>query len=236
MLEAYVGEDDFRTGVRNYLNAHRYGNAARKICGRAVQAASGQPVLDIARSFTGQPGFPLLSASSDVVPPRRADECHDHTAALRAWTTRRAPMNVGAIPVVTLAFRRWHAGADAAGAQTAMARVDRRAAPIIVNAGQSGFFRVKYDAANFRSADPTLQRNWSASISSACCSIITPSAAAAMRRSRTILTSSTSLPCRRRSGRLSWTMPLRCRRFTTTHEAERRSGGARLWAARAASR
>ena len=27
MLEAYVGEEDFRTGVRNYLNSRLYGNA-----------------------------------------------------------------------------------------------------------------------------------------------------------------------------------------------------------------
>ena len=74
MLEAYVGEAAFRQGVRDYLNAHLYGNAQTENLWRAVQAASGQPILDIARSFTGQPGFPILAAESpDCVRTRGAN-------------------------------------------------------------------------------------------------------------------------------------------------------------------
>ncbi|MGE0047051.1 MAG: M1 family metallopeptidase, partial [Hyphomonadaceae bacterium] len=65
MLEAYVGEENWRNGVRAYLNGHLYGNAATVDLWRAIQAASGQPVHEIARSFTRQNGFPLLTASGE---------------------------------------------------------------------------------------------------------------------------------------------------------------------------
>ncbi len=100
MIEAYVGETDFRAGVRAYLNAHLYGNAQTEDLWRAVQAASGQPVLDIARGFTGQPGFPMLSASG-------ADCGREPDNALITLTQRRFAMDeasrtgeIWTIPVV----------------------------------------------------------------------------------------------------------------------------------------
>jgi aminopeptidase N len=69
MLEAYVGEEDFRTGVRNYMNSRLYGNARTEDLWASMQAASGQPVLEIARSFTTQPG---LSAAARQQPRLRA--------------------------------------------------------------------------------------------------------------------------------------------------------------------
>src|SRR5690606_3984336 len=63
MLEAYVGEDDFRSGVRAYLNSRLYGNARTEDLWTSIQAASVQPILEVARSFAGQLGFPVLSVS-----------------------------------------------------------------------------------------------------------------------------------------------------------------------------
>ncbi|MBK8545539.1 MAG: hypothetical protein IPL62_19625 [Caulobacteraceae bacterium] len=96
MLEAYVGEEDFRTGVRNYINAHRYGNARTEDLWAAVQAASGQPVLEIAHSFTGQPGFPLLTASSGAVAAAADTRTSPFRSGASPWMKRRARMSAGA--------------------------------------------------------------------------------------------------------------------------------------------
>jgi aminopeptidase N len=63
MIEAYVGPDDFRDGVRAYLNAHLYSNTVSNDLWSAVQTASGEPVLDIAHSFTTQVGYPVLTTN-----------------------------------------------------------------------------------------------------------------------------------------------------------------------------
>ncbi|MBN8608171.1 MAG: M1 family metallopeptidase [Caulobacterales bacterium] len=153
MLEAYVGEEDFRTGVRNYLNSRLYGNARTEDLWSAVQAASGQPVLEIARSFTTQPGFPLIAA--------QGRDCVTGRGPMVELTQRRFAMDESArtttywnVPVVAQRLP------DAAPTRFVMQagshfeRVNVLPAmcrPYIVNAGQTGFFRVLYDTSNLRS-------------------------------------------------------------------------------------
>lgn len=161
MIEAYVGEEDFRRGVRDYLNAHLYGNARTEDLWRAVQAASGQPILDIARGFTGQPGFPVLEVNGGA--------CISGAAPI-AVTQRRFAMDdisrtneLWAIPVVSrrLQGETMHVVLPA---QTASEIHLAGCGPYLVNAGQSGLFRVHYDRANldqlagrFRELDPADQ-------------------------------------------------------------------------------
>lgn len=145
MLEAYVGEEDFRTGVRNYINSRRYGNARTEDLWTAVQAASGQPVLEIARSFTGQPGFPLITAS--------AAPCRSGQQMSVALTQRRFAMDDAArtregwsVPVVVRNLN----GQPTRTVMEGDANAALACGPYLVNAGQSGFFRVLYDERNFR--------------------------------------------------------------------------------------
>lgn len=147
MLEAYVGEDAFRQGVRDYLNSRLYGNAQTEDLWRAVQAASGQPILNLARSFVGQPGFPLVTAESgDCVRSRTADitlrqrrfAMDDVSRTNEQWeipiVIRRGDEEVRTVFPAT---------------ETTTIQMQTNCAPYIVNAGQSGYFRVLYDAANF---------------------------------------------------------------------------------------
>ncbi len=148
MLEAYVGEEDFRAGVRAYLGERLYGNARTEDLWRAVQAASGEPVLDIARGFTTQPGFPLITAA--------AGPCRRGASGPIRLTQRRF-----ALDAASRTEERWTipilAGRVGAPAQRFVAPAQAETAidlgagcgPYIVNAGQSGFFRVRYDEANF---------------------------------------------------------------------------------------
>lgn len=145
MIEAYVGEDGFRRGVRDYINAHTYGNARTEDLWTAIQAASGEPVLAIARSFTGQPGFPVLSANA---------ACDRRQGALLTLRQRRFAMDEASrtgetweIPVVarTLSGAARRAVLDArASASVPLSDCG----PYIVNAGQSGLYRVLYERGN----------------------------------------------------------------------------------------
>ncbi len=60
MVESYLGEEQFRKGVHNYLQAHLFGNATAEDFWNAQTEASGKPVDKIMASFIGQPGVPLL--------------------------------------------------------------------------------------------------------------------------------------------------------------------------------
>jgi len=63
MVENYLGEEVFRQGVHNYLQAHLYANATAEDFWNAQTANSHQPVDKIMESFVTEPGVPLLSFS-----------------------------------------------------------------------------------------------------------------------------------------------------------------------------
>ena len=63
MVENYLGEEVFRQGVHNYLQAHLYANATAEDFWRAQTANSHLPVDKIMSSFVAQPGVPLLTFS-----------------------------------------------------------------------------------------------------------------------------------------------------------------------------
>ena len=63
MVEHFLGEETFRQGVHNYLQAHLYANATAEDFWNAQTAASHQPVDKMMGSFVTQPGFPLVTLS-----------------------------------------------------------------------------------------------------------------------------------------------------------------------------
>lgn len=140
MIEAYVGEEAFRQGVRDYIASHRYGSARTEELWTAIQAASGQPVLEIARSFTGQPGFPVLNATqngSGITLSQRRFAMDDVSRTDERWSIPLVARRIGGEPVRAVM---------APSADHTLALPGQGA--YIVNAGQSGFFRVRYDEGN----------------------------------------------------------------------------------------
>ena len=68
MLEAYLGEDRFRDGVRAYLNAHAWGNATADDLLGALSTAASRDVAPVAQSFLDQAGVPVVDASLACAP------------------------------------------------------------------------------------------------------------------------------------------------------------------------
>ncbi len=60
MLENFLGEESFRTGLRAYMKEFQWRNAAGADLWRALETASGQPVGALMKSWVEQPGFPLI--------------------------------------------------------------------------------------------------------------------------------------------------------------------------------
>lgn len=61
MFERHVGPDVFQRGVRDYLAAHRYGNATSADFLSAISATAGQDLTPAFASFLDQPGAPLVT-------------------------------------------------------------------------------------------------------------------------------------------------------------------------------
>ncbi len=63
MLEQYLGEDEFRAGIRRYMNEHQFGNAETTDLWDALEEETGEPVRRIMDSWIFQGGFPLVTLS-----------------------------------------------------------------------------------------------------------------------------------------------------------------------------
>jgi alanyl aminopeptidase len=62
MFEGWIGEEAFRRGVVDYVDANAWGNAEGADLWEALDRASGRPVSDALRGFLQQPGYPILRA------------------------------------------------------------------------------------------------------------------------------------------------------------------------------
>ncbi|MCX6797238.1 MAG: M1 family metallopeptidase, partial [Candidatus Doudnabacteria bacterium] len=60
MLAEYLGEKDFRRGLRYYLKKHSYKNAETNDLWSALEKVSKKPVSKIMRNWTSQSGYPLV--------------------------------------------------------------------------------------------------------------------------------------------------------------------------------
>ena len=63
MLEEWLGEDSFRTGIQRYIKAHAFSNTTTADLWNALAKASGKDVLTFAKGWTEQPGFPLVQST-----------------------------------------------------------------------------------------------------------------------------------------------------------------------------
>lgn len=64
MLENYLGEEKFKEGVRHYLQAYQYSNAASKDLWLSFQYVTGTPFDKIVAEWFKEPGFPLVKIKS----------------------------------------------------------------------------------------------------------------------------------------------------------------------------
>lgn len=60
MLAGYLGEKDFRDGLRCYLKKHSYKNASTIHLWQAFEKVSKKPVKDFMRNWTAKPGYPVI--------------------------------------------------------------------------------------------------------------------------------------------------------------------------------
>lgn len=65
MLEQYVGPDDFREGIRNYMRTHAFSNTVTSDLWQAIESATNLPVDEVMQEWIYDPGFPLVEASLD---------------------------------------------------------------------------------------------------------------------------------------------------------------------------
>ena len=141
MLNAYVGPNAFRDGVRRYMRTHAYGNSVDADLWTEIQEAAGKPILAIEHDFTSQEGVPLVRV---IATDGRARLSLGRFAA-DPTTIAGQPLPSWSLPLALLPL-----GASAHEGVILKTGVDiETSAPVLVNAGQTSYARVFYDEPDF---------------------------------------------------------------------------------------
>ena len=146
MLEAYVGEDAWRSGVRAYMKAHAWGNTVSDDLWKQIEKAARKPVTSIAHDFTLQPGVPLVRVGEPVC------KNNSTTVALtQEEFSRDRPEKkplAWRVPVIAqIAGNAKSASTLVAGGKGSITLPGCGA--VVVNAGQSGYYRTLYAPKEF---------------------------------------------------------------------------------------
>jgi aminopeptidase N len=152
MLEDYVGSEPWRRGVQAYIRAHRLSNTQTDDLWAAVEKATGKPVAAIAHDFTLQPGVPLIRVESaacrgtrTLLSLRQSEFSRDRPdKAPASWR----------VPVMAAALSGPAARTVVAGGAGSLAVAG--CGPVVVNSGQTGYYRTLYTADMLRN----LTRNY----------------------------------------------------------------------------
>jgi len=143
MLEDYVGEDAWRRGVQDYIRTYRLGNTMTDDLWAKVETAAGKPITAIAHDFTLQPGVPLIRVEGAACRGGKT------TATLRQSEFSRdkpdkAPLG-WRVPVIAASV----GGAETRSLVTGGAATVTVAGcgPLLVNSGQTGYYRTLYSPA-----------------------------------------------------------------------------------------
>ena len=149
MLEQYIGPDNFRQGLHNYLSKHSYGNARTEDLWAALESSSHMAVSSVMNTWIKQAGFPLVTIETS-----RKSKHFEITASQKRFLyenilgseeTRgswKIPLNITAVgdqPTIS------HLLQQKREQVTLPIDTDSKGIGAVkVNFGQSGFFRVNY--------------------------------------------------------------------------------------------
>lgn len=143
MLEAYVGENAFRNGVRSYIRARAFSNATAIDLWHGLDTAGGKNVSAVAAKWIAQPGFPLVTASASC----------DSTGQRTVTLTQSRFLLQGSDPnqlhwSVPLEIRIGASDPPRGALLTENGQTiaaGRCGEPLSLNADALGFYRVRYD-------------------------------------------------------------------------------------------
>jgi len=137
MLEHYVGEPNFRKGLKRYLSDFKYKNAEGKDLWNAIGKASKKPVTSMVNTWLKQPGFPLVEINQDgnslKLEQKRYLLEHNKKFSKGIWSI---PLSLGLENEISKKLF---------SKKSLSIRLPKNTIGFVANNGRKGFYRVKYD-------------------------------------------------------------------------------------------
>ncbi|MEO5690444.1 MAG: M1 family metallopeptidase [Burkholderiaceae bacterium] len=144
-LEAYIGDDAFRDGVRRYIARYAYANSVTDDLWQSLDTHAARPVRAIARDLTLQPGVPMLVERDARCVAGRTEV----TLSQDQFTVDGAHAARWHAPVTLAVLGGGSASAVIEGPKPQQVTVPG-CGPLLINAGQASYLRVRYSDAGLK--------------------------------------------------------------------------------------
>ncbi len=138
-VEGHIGPGNFKSGLRDYLKEHQYACASSHHLWESLEKASREPVTKMMKGWIEQPGFPMVEVARD-----------GGTLVLRQHRFTYLPMESKAEWLIPLRIEVHSRKGDRKvltallDGESTTVDIGEQARSYKVNAGQTGFYRVKY--------------------------------------------------------------------------------------------
>ena len=137
MLEHFVGEKNFQSGLNKYLIKHQYSNAQGSDLWNAIGIVSRQPIEKMMKTWINQVGFPLLEVK------RKDATLSLAQSRFLLEDNRHSKSGLWSIPLVieegNQRFRKLMTK------KSEKVKLKNKSRNFIINSGRTGFYRVQYD-------------------------------------------------------------------------------------------
>jgi len=137
MLEHYVGEPNFRRGLKKYISDFKYKNAKGQDLWDAIGWASNMPVSSMVNTWLKQPGFPLVEVNQNGTNLKLKQSRylleHDKKFSKGLWSI---PLSIGLEKEISKKL---------VTKKVTNIKIPKNTVGFVVNFGRNGFYRVKYD-------------------------------------------------------------------------------------------
>ncbi|MFC2157973.1 M1 family metallopeptidase [Acidobacteriota bacterium] len=139
-VRGYIGENNFKAGLRSYLRSHEYDSAASWDLWDSLEGSSSQPIKRLMKSWIEQPGFPLVKVSREENTLTFKQDRFTYLPGSfdQKWIiplTIQLYLNSGETKIITSLLEGEQETID----------IDDRTQGYKVNDRQTGFYRVFYD-------------------------------------------------------------------------------------------
>ena len=144
MLEAYLGPETFRAGVREYVKQHSYGNATADDFWTTLAKVSKKPVDQIMPTWVKQAGVPIVNAKAQC-----SGNSTSVTLAQQRYYYDRAKFEAGNDQLWQIPVCLKGSGASGAKCELLTKKEETFTLPgcstwALANAGASGYYRAGY--------------------------------------------------------------------------------------------
>lgn len=147
MLETYIGEETFRTGVNDYLAHHAYGNASSDDFTASLSKAAAKPLDAIVDSFIKQPGVPLVKFGARCVGNETEMTVEQNRLFVGRASSAKDSPELWQIPLCWRDPASGRSGCELMTASKQMFKVPGCAPDLVANASGTGYYVVSYEPA-----------------------------------------------------------------------------------------